>query len=312
MNLAPIAFFAYKRPEHTRRALESLSQNEGAASSELFIYCDAARRPEDAEAVKEVREVARSEHWCGKVNVIEHENNVGCADSIIYGVTQICQQYGRVIVLEDDLILSPYFLNYMDTALDLYRDENQVMQISGYMFPVDLKDAKTDALFLPFTNSWGWATWQRAWKEFDPEMKGYEKLKSNKKLRSQFDLNNSYEYFSMLEAQLNGEIDAWDIRWYLSTFMLNGLTLYPKKSLVKNIGFDGSGTHCGVSSSLDTEIYQDRILSMPTNTLSDNKVANIVFAYLRSLNQPPSFLQRINRKVINLFRKVKRLKIQKI
>ena len=305
MKLAPIAFFAYKRPEHTQRSLESLSQNEGAASSELFIYCDAAKQPEDIKAVKEVRKVAKSKQWCGKVHIIEHENNIGCADSIIKGVTQTCQQYGRVIVVEDDLILSPYFLNYMNTTLDLYQDEEQVVQISGYMFPVALKDAKTDALFLPFTTSWGWATWQRAWQDFDPEMRGYEKLKSNRKLRYKFDLNNSYKYFNMLDSQLNGKIDAWDIRWYLSTFMLNGLTLYPKKSLVQNIGFDGSGTHCGVSSNLDTEIYQDEVLSMPINVQSDSKAANIIFAYLRNLKQSLNLLQRIKQKLKNLFNKIK-------
>lgn len=308
MSLAPIAFFAYKRPEHTKRSLESLSQNEWAELSELFIYCDAAKHPEDIEAVKEVREVAKSKQWCGKVHIIEHEINLGCNRSIVYGITQTCQQYGKVIVVEDDLIISSYFLSYMNTALDLYQDNDQVMQISGYMFPVDLKDAKTDALFLPFTTSWGWATWQRAWQNFDPEMKAYEQLKSDKKLRHRFDLYGAYPYFNMLQVHIEKNIDTWDIQWYLSTFMLNGLTLYPKNSLVQNIGFDGSGTHCGISSNLDTEIYQDRILSMPTNIQSDNKVANIVFAYLCSLNQPPSLLEGINRRFTNLFYKIKQPK----
>jgi len=104
---------------------------------------------------------------------------------------------------------------------------------------------------------------------------------------------------------MNGKIDAWAIRWYLSTFILNGLTLYPKKSLVKNIGFDGSGTHCGVSSNLDTEIYQDEVLSMPINVQSDSKAANIIFAYLRNLKQSLNLLQRIKQKLKNLFNKIK-------
>jgi hypothetical protein len=301
MNLAPIVFFAYKRPEHARKSLESLSQNENAESSELFIYCDAPKRPEDAEAVRQVREVVRSKKWCGKVHIIEYEQNVGCANSIIYGVTKTCEQYGNVIVIEDDLVLSPYFLNYMNSALNLYKDEESVMQISGYMFPVKLETLETDAFFLPLISSWGWATWQRAWKHFDPDMTGYEKLKSNKNHKYKFNLNDSYPYFDMLEEQLNGQIDAWCIRWYLSTFILNGLTIYPKNSLVLNIGFDGSGTHCGVFSSFDTEIHQDKILSMPAKIQVDDEMANIVFDYLHDLRDQPSLLKRISQKIVKSF-----------
>ncbi|MDB9521110.1 glycosyltransferase family 2 protein [Dolichospermum circinale CS-1225] len=281
MSLAPIAFFAYKRPEHTKQSLESLAQNEGAESSELFIFCDAAKKPEDEASVTQVREVVRSKQWCGKVHIIEREQNLGLANSIIQGVTELCSKYGKVIVLEDDLILSPFFLNYMNTALNQYEDTPEVMQISGYMFPVELKHTKADAIFLPFTTSWGWATWQRAWNHFDPLMSGYIELKNNRKLRNKFNLNNSYPYFEMLENQLNRKIDSWAIRWYLSTFVLNGITLYPTHSLVKNIGFDGSGVHCGVNTVFETIISQQNIFSFPEkNKISMNK-SQIVFKYLK-------------------------------
>ena len=300
MKLSPIAFFAYKRPEHTKKSLKSLFQNESAESSELFIFCEGAKRPEDKESVRQVRQVARSKQWCGKVHIIEHEKNLGCANSIIYGVTKLCEEYGSVIVIEDDLLLSPYFLDYMNLALNLYKDESRVMQISAHMFPVKFKSLQEDSFFLPFTTSWGWATWQRAWQHFDPDMKGYEQLKLNKNKRYKFDLNGSFFYFNMLESQLNGQIDAWDIRWYLSTFMLDGLILFPKKSLVENIGFDGSGTHCGSSLSLDGEMTQDKILSMPKSLKLNYKEVNAVFKYLRSLNQPPTLLQRIKNKLVRL------------
>jgi len=300
MKLAPIAFFAYKRPEHTRKSLESLSQNEGAESSDLFIFCEGAKRIEDEEAVRQVRQVVRSKQWCRNVHVIEHEKNMGCANSIIYGLTKICEEYGSVIVVEDDLLLSPYFLHYMNSALELYKNEQKVMQISGHMFPVKFASSQEDSIFLPFTTSWGWATWQRAWQHFDPDMKGYEQLKLNKNKRYKFDLNGSFAYFNMLEYQLTGEIDAWDIRWYLSTFMLDGLTLFPKKSLVANIGFDGSGTHCGESSSLDGEMTQDKILSMPKSVKLNDKEVNIVFTYLRSINKQPSLLQRIKNRLLRI------------
>ena len=298
--LAPIAFFAYNRPEHTRKSLESLSQNEGAESSDLFIFCDGAKNLEDEEAVRQVKEVARSKQWCGNVHVIEQKQNKGCANSIIQGVTKTCSEYGSVIVLEDDLIISPSFLHYMNSALDLYQNEESIMQISGYMFPIEFKSLKTDTCLLPFTASWGWATWERAWKHFDPDMKGYEKLKSNEKQKYKFDLNGSYPYFHMLEDQLNGKVDAWCIRWYLSAYMLDGLTLYPKSSLVSNIGFDGSGTHCGISASFNTDLPENTILSMPSEIKVNHEVVNLVCKYLRSLSQATSLLQRIKNKLLQL------------
>ncbi len=116
------------------------------------------------------------------------------------------------------------------------------MQVSGYMFPVDL-DADTDAVFLPFTTSWGWATWSRAWRRFDPQMSAFERLSADPALRRTFNLEGAYDYFDLLRRQKRGQVDSWAIRWYLSVFMQGGLTLYPVRSLVQNIGFDGSGTH---------------------------------------------------------------------
>ena len=279
MQRAPIAFFTYKRPEHTRQSLESLTQNEGAEQSDLFIFCDGPKRPEDQEGVRQVREVVRSKQWCGNVQIVERESNMGCANSIISGVTEVCEKYGRVIVVEDDLVLSPFFLDYMNKALDLYNDHPRVMEISGHMYPIQL-DVETDAIFLPFITSWGWATWQRSWKHFDPHMLAYERLKSNKALKYAFDFNNSYPYFKMLNSEVDHKIDTWDIRWYLSTFMLGGLTLHPVQSLVRNIGFDGSGTHC-IKEKNDFAIYQNKINKFPEAILEDKQAKALIFKYLR-------------------------------
>jgi Glycosyl transferase family 2 len=301
-SLAPIAFFAYKRPEHTKRSLESLAKNHGAELSEVFIFCDGAKKSEDNEAVTEVRQIVKSQQWCGQVHIIEREQNIGLANSIIQGVTELCRKYGRVIVLEDDLVLSPFFLEYMNQALDLYEKESKVIQISGYMFPINLISS-SDAIFLPFTTSWGWATWDRAWKYFDPKMSGYDLLSNDRRLKHKFNLNNSYPYFEMLEQQINGKIDSWAIRWYLSTFLIDGITLYPIQTLVQNTGFDGSGTHCGVASlSIDIKMSQDKILSMPNNIHTDNIILSLVFRYLHQINQHLNFCQRIKQSITNLFR----------
>ena len=165
--------------------------------------------------------------------------------------------------MEDDLITSPHFLSYMNDALTRYEHEDRVMQIAGYMFPVNL-ELEEDALFLPFTSSWGWATWERAWRNFDATGAGRQRLVEDQTLRQAFDLNGKYGYLKMLESQLRGETDSSAIRWYLSVFLMNGLTLYPKKTLVGNFGFDGSGVNCVASSIEVSTIERDfRVVTMP-------------------------------------------------
>jgi hypothetical protein len=204
------------------------------------------------------------------VTIIERDTNYGLARSIIDGVTSLCEQYGRVIVLEDDLITSPHFLTFMNDGLTRYKAEDRVMQIAGYMFPINL-DLEEDALFLPFTSSWGWATWERAWRCFDAMGAGYQRLLEDQSLRRAFDLNGKYGYFRMLESQLSGETDSWAIRWYLSVFLMGGLILYPKKTLVSNMGFDGSGVNCAASSIVtDTIVEHFRVVILPPHvSLSD-------------------------------------------
>jgi GT2 family glycosyltransferase len=187
------------------------------------------------------------------VTVVERATNLGLANSIIDGTTRLTREFGRVIVLEDDLVVSPRFLEYMNRALERYQDEDSAMQVSGYMFPVDV-GAEADAFFMPFTTSWGWATWERAWQHFDPAMKAFDALVTNRQLRDSFNLGGAYDYFHMLERQRSGSIDSWAIRWYLSVFMRGGLTLYPARALVRNTGFDGSGTHC-----VDADVEQGSI-----------------------------------------------------
>jgi hypothetical protein len=241
-KLTPIALFTFKRPEHTRRTLESLAQNHEFAESPLFIYCDGARNDAEAAQVEETRQLVR--HWphTNKM-IIERDHNWGLANSVIEGVTELCKRFGRVIVVEDDLVVSPVFLKYLNFALERYADEPKVMQVSAHMFPVDIQ-SQFDALMLPFTTSWGWATWDRAWKQFDPGMSGYEKLKADSAMRRQFDVDGSYPYFLMLKRQKEGKVDSWAIRWYLSVFLVGGLVVFPKQTLVMNEGFDGSGSNC--------------------------------------------------------------------
>jgi glycosyltransferase involved in cell wall biosynthesis len=246
VELAPVVLFTYNRPWHTEQVIEALKRNELSGLTDLVIYSDGPKDEADWKNVQVVRDYLKTIDGFKSVKIVESEKNKGLADSVITGVTEIINKYGRIIVLEDDLVTVPGFLHYMNQALENYEEEKKVMQISGYMFDVDIK-AETDAIFLPFTTSWGWATWKRAWKHFDPLMSGYEKLRKDRALRYKFNLEGAYDYFHMLKAQIKGKVDSWAIRWYLSVFMTGGLVLYPVKTHVKNIGFDGSGMHCGVS-----------------------------------------------------------------
>jgi len=242
MNLAPIALFVYNRPTHTRRSVQALLKNELARESDLIIFSDAPKNVDAEEAVQQVREYIQTITGFRSIRIVERERNWGLAKSIIDGVTTVVNQYGRIIVLEDDLIITPHFLDFINRALGKYESEHKVIQVSGYMFPVKI-GIEDDTFFLPLTTSWGWATWKRAWQLFDTDAKGYAQVKTDPALRKRFNLDGAYDYFLMLEAQLAGQIDSWAIRWYLATFLFEGLTLYPRESLVTNVGFEGSGTH---------------------------------------------------------------------
>lgn len=243
MPLSPVALFVFNRPHHAERTLESLNANPELAASPLYVFCDGPRRLDEQEKVDATREVVRRFVPPG-TTIIERETNWGLARSIQSGVSHLCERYGRAIVVEDDLVLAPTFLRYMNDALNRYQNDECVMQVSGHMFPVAVPSAE-EAFFMPFTTSWGWATWDRAWRKYDPEARRYPNVRDDRKVRRAFDLDGAYPYFRMLERQQRGEVDSWAIRWYLSVFWERGLTLFPAKTLVLNRGFDGSGTHCG-------------------------------------------------------------------
>ena len=241
-SLAPVVVFAYRRPDHIRSTLTSLMRCEGFEQSPVIVYCDGPRDIKETDSVMATRELARSmlgEH----AEYHFSEVNLGLSRSVIAGVSDVVGRFGRAIVVEDDLELSTSFLTFMNQALDRYANDESVFQVSGYMFDVPILKDTPSALFLPFTVSWGWATWKRAWDQFDPQATGWEALRTNKVLRRRFNLDGTYDYATMLMRQMEGLRDSWAVRWYWTVFKANGLVLFPPISLVSNTGFDGSGTH---------------------------------------------------------------------
>jgi hypothetical protein len=248
-ELAPIVLFVYNRPDHTRRTLAALAADPLAMDSDLIIYADGSKKPEHAAAVQQARDVARGASGFRSVRLIERDKNLGLANSIITGVSDVCSARGRAIVVEDDLLVAPQFLTFLNRGLERYADEPGVFQVSGYMFPVAM-ELSSDGLFLPLISCWGWGTWQRAWSQFDPSAAGFSRLARDPELRARFNLDGNYDYFGMLKDQVEGKIDSWGVRWLLSVFLKGGLVLYPTRSLVQNIGVDGSGTHGAGTASL--------------------------------------------------------------
>lgn len=241
-DYAPITVFCYRRPDHLRNTLESLIRCEGFAQSPVIVYCDGPRNEGEVAAVEETRAVAKAllgDH----AEYHFREKNAGLARSIIEGVEDVVGRFGRVIVIEDDLELAPGFLTYMNLALERFADNDMVWQVSGYMFDVPEFRSRSQALFLPMTVSWGWATWKRAWGRFDQSASGWERLEKVPSLRSRFNLDGAYDYSTMLKRQISGQLDSWAIRWYWTVFREGGLVLFPPSTLVHNHGLDGSGSH---------------------------------------------------------------------
>ena len=249
MKLAPVILFVYNRPWHTEQTLNALMESDLADQSTLYIYADGPKENasgEQLKSIKAVRQVIRSKNWCKEVQIIESDRNKGLADSIIDATSEIVNKFGRIITLEDDVIVGQFFLRFMNRGLELYEHSKNVFMISGYNFPVPEFSKKNECYFLPIGTSQAWGTWQDKWNIFDTEAKGYEKIKSDIVLRQKFNLDNSYDFASMLETQMETDkISSWAIRYRWTLFQKKGLILFPDHSLVKNIGWDGSGTHCG-------------------------------------------------------------------
>jgi glycosyltransferase involved in cell wall biosynthesis len=256
-TLAPLVLFAYNRPEHLRQTVETLLLNPEAPDTDLIVYSDGPKDASQAAAVSKVRRYLSEVAGFRSIAVVERPENFGLANSIIQGVTTQLEQHGSVIVLEDDLAVSPYFLAYMNEGLRRYQHCERIASIHGYSYPVD--DNLPPTFFLQGADCWGWATWSRAWRHFEPDGRKLEQALRSQRLVRAFDLDGRYPYLRMLRRQIAGRNNSWAIRWHASAFVAGMLTLYPGRSHVVNFGADGSGTHCKTSISLG-----ENLASAPT------------------------------------------------
>lgn len=254
-SLAPIILFVYNRPSHTKRTIEALSANNLASESELFIYSDAPKN-ESAEAdVESVRIYIRNVSGFKKVSIIEQTKNYGLVKSIEEGVSEIVKQFGKIIVLEDDLITHVQFLDFLNEALDIFKNDTNVFALTGYShIPCKQTRQLNTSYFLKIPSTWGWATWENKWIFYNTNVDDSKVLNNNPLLKKMFNYNNSYNYYKMLTNRNGGKIKSWGILWYWNIFRRNGLTLYPTETLVDQIGWDGSGQNASYFSFNDEKL----------------------------------------------------------
>jgi GT2 family glycosyltransferase len=293
----PIAVFVYKRPEHAGLLLESLERCDRLNECVVTIYCDGPKSSDDCAAVEATRKLVHE--WSARAGavIIARETNLGLARSIVSGVSELCDQYGRVIVIEDDFVLNSSFVDFMLQALDRYADDQNVYQISGYMFPMRHRK-KPDAFFLPLTTTWGWATWARAWQVFDWDVPDALERLQDAELRREFDLDGTYPYAAMLEQRLRHENDSWGILFWWAVFKRGGLALHPRESLLTVGGFDGSGTHVGSYLwSRNGRMKSHRWdFQLPQQVVIDTEAFTRIKRFLKSEEYPKSLAGRIWRR----------------
>jgi hypothetical protein len=240
MTSAPLALVVYNRPAHTRKTIEALKVNPEFAATPVYVFCDGSKSVAAEAQVAEARRTARE--LLPDATFVESEQNKGLARSIVAATSQLTQSHGRAIVLEDDLLVAPDFLAYMNAALNRYENDTAVMQVSAYL-PATRQDWGNRAITLPFTTSWGWGTWRRAWADFEFRDEELRTIVADAGLSRAFDLDGRCRYSNMIEDQLKGRLDSWAVYWYAHVFLRRGLVIFPPASRVANAGFDGSGTH---------------------------------------------------------------------
>ena len=297
--LAPIVVFTYNRPEHTLRTFNALLMNPLANESDIIIYSDSARTANHNKAVDEVRSYLSGLTGFRSIKVIHRDKNFGLAESIIQGVTEVLQQSEKVIVLEDDIVVSPYFLEYMNEALEQFVGDDRVISVHGYVYPVDFE--LPEVFFIPGADCWGWATWRRGWALFNSDGQYLLDELVRRHLIQEFDYNGAYPYSNMLKTQIKGANDSWAIRWHASAFLAGKLTLYPGRSLVHNIGTDGSGTHCGDSDSMDAKLSETKI-NLNNIAVENSRMGREAFEIFLRQSQK-RLLHRLLGKAWRLFRK---------
>ena len=296
MKTSPIVLFVYNRPNLTRHVLLALRKNKLFRSSKLFIFSDGPKDDDSEKSVKKVRNVLSNYNNLKNIYISLNKDNKGLSTSIITGVSDILSDFKSVIVLEDDLITSTYFLKYMNTGLSLYENETDVASIHSYFYPVNSINQLPNYFFLKGADCWGWATWRDRWDLFENNPNELLNKINSMNLSNEFSLEKRAGFYNMLRDTSKGKIDSWAIRWHASMYLQNKLTLYPKVSFIHNIGNDGSGTHKAKTDSFKTKINLNfdgiKNVQLTENLIAREELAN----FMLKIREP--FYKRLLKKYI--------------
>ncbi len=219
-SCAPIVLFVYNRPHHTAETIAALQANDLSLHSDLIVFSDGPKKPEHAKNVQAVRNLLDNITGFKSVEIRASEQNNGLAKAITEGVTEIINQYGKVVVLEDDIVVAPAFLNYMNDALDYYQDNHKVWHVSGWNYPIELETEK-DVYFYRLMQCWGWATWADRWAYFEKDIDGMM-ASYDKPMRKRFNVDGYDRLWNQVVASKKGKINTWAIFWYATIFKQMG------------------------------------------------------------------------------------------
>ncbi|MCS6969213.1 MAG: hypothetical protein RMJ44_11110 [Cytophagales bacterium] len=293
MSFAPIALFCYRRPWHLQRTLEALQANAEASESVLYIFADGPKPNaslQEKENVDAVRRIIRQQWNFKEVIIKEYEENQGLANSLVSGITQVVNKHEQIIVLEDDMVTSPYFLKFMNDALECYAHVPEVAAVTAYIYDIP---HLPETFFLNDPGCWGWATWRQAWQLFNPDGKQLAREIARQKRIEEFNYENTYPFYQMLIDQTKGKNNSWAIRWYASVFLANKLALYPCKTLVENIGNDESGTHPGAEEFYRVQLHDQPIRVTPQPPLISTVARAAIVKYLAAQNYMPPVWKKL-------------------
>jgi hypothetical protein len=299
----PVVIFGFNRPKHLRICLESLVANRNSNKHRYFLFVDGPRTKEEENVVQQVVEVATLFKQKIDLEVIESIVNQGLSKSLISGITDILCKFDSIIVLEDDLELHPDFLNFMSANLEKYKDSEFIASIQGFTYP--FLQNSSECYFLKGADCWGWGTWRRSWELLEIDSSRIVNQLRSQKLVRKFDMDGAFPYSRMLEREARGEVDSWAIRWHASMYLLGKLSLYPPNSLVRNNGFDGSGTHVSTRDEENFRAFTNFSYQIPVEICESKSARRRLIRYLRkkygtySVFHPIGFLARIKRRMLH-------------
>jgi hypothetical protein len=273
MSSTGIALFVYDRPEHTKRVLNALQKNN---ISELYIFSDGAKNNKNKKSVRRVRDIVTNISWC-KTNTITREHNYGLAKSLITGINRVFEDHDQIIVLEDDCVPASNFVSYMKHCLNKYKNDAKVMNVQGYSPPIEIPEEYSyDVYFTYRSSSWGWGTWRDAWNHFEYEPLTLEEIDAKKDKVIAITEKAGEDLYPMMLSQLTGQSDSWAVWWSYAIASNGGLCVNPVGSKIKNIGFEGKGTHSPETNTFEVDLDSTPVeeLQFPKKPFINNKINN--------------------------------------